>query len=306
MVRTPMDLHRHLVALSLAFASTACAGAPGGRAAAPVAAAEIEPIPETTAEIAREIVDGRAGALFEVRRFRFHPSAATIGRLALFGPAMKAVGLDPIADSARVFVCSSHALSAEGIAVIELERDDRAVAGLLRAAGAPGPRDATFPWTIVSLPRKERRVVALVRPGLLVVASTAFQRRLDALRVRSRLPRIPGEAAARFFSFQPSWSLGSTPRWPDTIGAAHAELEFTDDAGAVIRFFAESTTEAQAAEDAAALTKEAHALLAVDLALFEMHLLDPPRFASSGRRVTMQTRLLPSDVDWILGFTGSQ
>jgi hypothetical protein len=260
--------------------------------------------PENAAEIARDVVRGRAGALFEVRRFRFHLGGRAIGRLAQWGPSLEELGLDPLMDVDRAFVTSEHALSDGGIAVLEMAASDAEVGGALASGGLTTNAGAAYPAVHVNLPTGESRVVALVRPGLVVVAPTYHESRLDVLRTRSRLPHIPGRAAARFFAFDPASSLGSTPLWPSTIHAAHAELEFNDNGGAVIRFFAESASDAQASRDAEALTKEAHRLLALDLGIFEMHLLDPPSFHAQGRRVIMQTGLLPGDVDWLLRFTG--
>jgi len=293
-------MRRSAFALAVTLSQVGCAVAPPPKKLPP----PVKETPENAAEIARDIVRGRAGALFEVGRFRFHPSASAIGRLAVWGPSLEKIGLDPLYDVDRAFVTSEYALGDSGIAVLEMHRPDAEVAGAISAAGLSSNPEAAFPATHVTLKTGETRVIALVRPGLVVVAPTYQEGRLDVLRTRARLPRIPGRTAARFFAFEPSSSLGSMPRWPSTVYAAHAELEFNDAGGAVIRFFAESTSEKQAAADAVALTDEAHHLLALDLGIFEMHLLDPPEFHAEGRRVMMQTGLLPGDVDWLLRFTG--
>lgn len=288
------------LALAVTLSQVGCAPAPPPTPKPP----PVKETPENAAEIARDIVRGRAGGLFEVRRFRFHIGGAAIGRLAVWGPSLEMIGLDPLFDVDRAFVTSEYALGDSGIAVLEMNKPDADIAAALIAAGPTTNPEAAFPATHVTLKTGETRVIALVRPGLVVVAPTYQEQRLDVLRTRARLPRIPGRTAARFFAFEPASSLGSMPRWPSTIFAAHAELEFNDNGGAVIRFFAESTSDAQATADAAMLTQEAHQLLALDLGIFEMHLLDPPEFRSEGKRVLMQTGLLPGDVDWLLRFTG--
>ncbi len=293
---------RQLLA-ALAVASSGCAAA---QPRADTASAALADAPENAAEIARDIVRGRTGCLLEVRRFRFHPSGAAMGRLAQWGPSLEKLGLDPLFDVDRAFVTSEHALSDAGLAVLEMIKGDAEIARALEANGTPDGARAAFPWSYVRLDGGEARVVALVRPGLLVVAPTWQKDRLGPLRTRARLPRIVGKGAAQFFAFDPASSLGSVPQWPSTIRAAHAELAFRGSGGARIAFFAESVSRAQAAADAAALTEEAHRLLAVSLGLFEMHLLDPPTFRSEGTRVVMETDLLPTDVDWILRFTGDR
>jgi hypothetical protein len=293
-------MRRSAFVLAVTLSQVGCAVTPPPKPKPP----PVKETPENAAEIARDIVRGRAGALFEVGRFRFHTGGSAIGRLAVWGPSLEKLGLDPLYDVDRAFVTSEYALGDSGIAVLEMNKPDRDVAAALAASGLTSNPESAFPATHITLKTGETRVVALVRPGLVVVAPTYQEQRLDVLRTRARLPRIPGRTAARFFAFEPASSLGSLPRWPTTVFAAHAELEFNDHGGAVIRFFAESTSEKQAVADAAALTEEAHHLLALDLGIFEMHLLDPPSFRAEGRRVMMHTGLLPQDVDWLLRFTG--
>jgi hypothetical protein len=287
-------------AIAVIALSPACAAPPAPQA---IPKPDLGAAPETAAEIARDLVRGRAGGLFEVKRFRFLTSGAAIGRLALWGPSLTQLGLDPMFDVERAFVTSEHALGDSGIAVLEMARSDREIAAALASNGLTD-RDGAFPSTQITLPPGTVRIVALVRPGLVVVAPPWQASRLEPLRSRARLPRIKGPAAARFFAFDPSSSLGSMPSWPTSLRAAHAELVFEDNGGATITFFAQSLSDDQARADAQALTDEAHRLLAVSLGLFEMHLLDPPKFQSEGSLVLMKTSLLPGDVDWILGYTG--
>ena len=295
------SFRRLLAAFTVAGPLLGCASA---RSAPTELVPALADAPETAAEIARDIVHGRTGCLIEVRRFRFHTSGAAIGRLAQWGPSLEELGLDPLFDVERAFITSEHALSDAGIAVLETTKSDAEIASALARSGLIDGSRGAFPATYVKLEDGEARVVALVRPGLLVVAPTWQKDRLGPLRTRARLPRVYGGAAAQFFAFEPASSVGGVPRFPSTIRAAHAELAFNGAGGARIAFFAESASRAQAARDAAALTEEAHRLLSVSLGLFDMHLLDPPTFRAEGSRVVMEAGLLPSDVDWILRFTG--
>jgi hypothetical protein len=259
--------------------------------------------PESAAEIARDLMGARTGVLFEVNKFRFHPAAGAIGTFGKWAPTLEALELEPLYDVQRVFVTAGHAADSVAISVLELSASDAHVARALEEHG--GARSPFAHATVRPAGATEPYVVALVRPGMVVIAPERLRDRIGALRVPAKLPAPDGRSAARFFAFEPSESLGSMPRWPATVIAAHAEIEFTDDAGAVVRFFADSTSAEQAKRDSEALTKEAHDLLTLDLALFELHLLDPPVFHASGRRITMETRLLPGDVDWILRYSGS-
>lgn len=273
---------------------------------------EVTPAPRTSdaprasaAELARSAVDGRTGALIEVRRFRFHPtSASAIGDLCHWALAVQKLGLDPLFDIARVFVAANHALDSTGIALIVPEVSDQVVAHAIGRLDGAAPPGAPYPRAKIDIPGEEPHIIALVQPRLLVLLPERLETRLEGLRSRAELPTPSEDAAAQFFAFDPSLSLGTNPIWPETITAAHAELAFTANGGARIRFFADSTSELQASLDAQALSAESRRLLTLDLKIFEVEILQPPVFASRGRRIYMQSGLLPSDVDWLLRIGG--
>jgi hypothetical protein len=294
--------HRGLAAVVVALLF-GCSASPAPEAA-PAHRAPDTPR-ASAAELARSVVDGRTGALFEVTRFRFHPtSASAIGDLCHWATAIKRLGLDPLLDIERVFVAANHALDASGIALIVPGVSDQVVAdaiGRLDGAALPG---APYPRATISMPGEETHIIALIQPRLIVLVPESYMDRLEGLRVRAELPAPSEDAAARFFAFDPSLSLGSNPMWPETIVAAHAELAFTSSGGARVRFFADSTSELQAELDAQALSAESRRLLTLDLKIFAVEILEPPRFASRGRRIYMQSGLLPSDVDWLLRIGG--
>jgi len=296
-----------LAFLLISWALSGCAATTSARPHEPLPEATSHQEPHASAiDIARHIVRGRTGGLFEVRRFRFHPTAASaIGDLAHWAEAVKAIGFDPLHDVDRAFVAASHASNDTGIALLDFEVDDQIVAeALTRVGGRAGPT-VPYPRARIPIKGREQHTVALIQPGIVAVVPASLESSLEALRVPATFPARDDKAAARFFAFDPSSSLGSSPAWPRTLVSAHADLEFTKRGGATIRFFGDSTSPEQAARDATALTTEAHRLLTVNLGLFEMQILDPPVFASRGRRVVMESDLLPSDVDWLLRFNGA-
>lgn len=292
--------------LLITWALQGCAASPTGRAQQPLKEAISHPAPRASAiDIARHIVGGRAGGLFEVRRFRFHPTAATaIGDLAHWAEALRAIGFDPLHDVDRAFVAASHASNETGIALIDLEVDDQLIAEALTRAGGQAGASVPYPRATVQIEGQQPHVVALIQPGIVAIVPASLAPSLEALRVPASFPARPQTAAAQFFAFDPSSSLGTSPTWPGTLLSAHAELEFNERGGAVIRFFGDSTSPEQAIRDATALTEEAHRLLTVDLGLIEMQLLPPPVFEPRGRRVVMESDLMPTDVDWLLRFNG--
>lgn len=264
--------------------------------------AQPAPAPKTeklaTTELARDLIDGRVGVLFHVARFRFHPAGASIGQLGRWGDIVTALGLDPLADVDRAFVTSYQASDLNTVNVIELNvSDDRVRAGF-RALGGNNS-SATF-----DLKNGPDVFVALVGEHRLVSAPTHVAAKVWALGETEPLPRQEAKEAARFFAFEPYATLGSPPSWPSTLLLAQAEIEIVRGGGATVRFEAMSSSEGRARLDAAALTAEARRLLAVDIGLFDLEVLTPPVFRSNGRRVLMETQLLPTDVDWLIRFSG--
>ncbi len=249
-------------------------------------------------ELARDLMDGRVGALFHVRAFRSHPRGAAIGELGRWGDVARALGLAPLRDVARVFVTAYRASDLESINVMELSVPDDVVrAAFVRLGGnASGIHFA--------LERGPAVFVALVAPGRLVSVPSRLSREAWSLGDTAPLPAPEGRESARFFAFEPAMVLGGPPAWPMTLLTAQAEIELVRGGSATVRFEATSSSSARAAEDARFLSEEATRLLSVDLGLFSLDLLDPPRFESRGNRVVMQTDLLPTDVDWLLAFTG--
>jgi hypothetical protein len=286
-------------ALALPLLSPGC----GAEERSVTSAAEAEALPHSAAEIAREMIAGRTGTLLEVRRFRFHPAAHAIGRFGRWGDVVETIGLDPLEDVDRAFVTSAHALDDVSVIVLELAISDDEVREAMFARGAKA--DAPFPKVTLDF-SGERRVVALVRPGLLVAVPSWLEDRLRSLTAATALPPPEGQEAARFFAFDPPQSLGTMPKWPDSVISARAEVAFTPVGAARVTFEALSTSPEQARLDAAEMKATTDDLLTLDFALFEMDLLDPLTFTTEGRAIRMETTLLPGDVDWVLGYTGQR
>ncbi|MBL8740786.1 MAG: hypothetical protein JNK04_06825 [Myxococcales bacterium] len=249
-------------------------------------------------ELARDLIDGRVGVLFHVGRFRFHPAGASIGQLGRWGDIVSALGLDPLNDVDRAFVTSYQASDLNTVNVIELNVGDERVRAGFRALGG-NDSSATF-----DLRNGPDVFVALVGKHRLVSAPTHIASKVWALGETEPLPRQEAKEAARFFAFEPYATLGSPPSWPSTLLLAQAEIEIVRGGGATVRFEAMSSSESRARADAALLTAEAKRLLAVDIGLFDLEVLSPPVFHADGRRVLMETQLLPTDVDWLIRFSG--
>jgi hypothetical protein len=290
-----MQLSGRLAALVFVAAALGCAPA-----APPVAKPAPAPTTEklATTELARDLIDGRVGVLFHVGRFRFHPAGGAIGGLGRWGDIVTALGLDPLADVDRAFVTSFQASDLNTVNVLELNVSDDRVRAAFRKLGG-SERGASF-----DLRNGPEVFVALVGGQRLVSVPVSVAPKVWVLGETEPLPRPEGKEAARFFAFEPYATLGSPPSWPSTLLLAQAEIEIGRGGGATVRFEAMSSSEGRAKLDAIALTKEARRLLAVDIGLFDLEVISPPVFQSNGRRVLMETQLLPTDVDWLIRFSG--
>lgn len=291
-----MSFSGRLGMMAVVAAQLACVQPPPSPSRRPAPAPEVERLAST--ELARDLIDGRVGVLFHVGRFRFHPAGAAIGQLGRWGDIVEALGLDPLADVDRAFVTTFQASDLNTVNVLELNANDERVRAGFRALGGS---DSSTTFDLKNGPDV---FVALVAEHRLVSAPVHVAPKVWALGKTEPLPRPEANEAARFFAFEPYATLGSPPSWPSTLLLAQAEIEIVRGGGATVRFEAMSSSDGRARLDAAALTAEARRLLAVDVGLFDLEVLSPPTFHANGRRVLMETQLLPTDVDWLIRFSG--
>lgn len=280
----------------LVFALSACAAPvslPKPKAPLPAVESKL-----ASTEFARDLIDGRIGVLFHVRRFRFHPAGGAIGALGRWGEVVEALGLDPLADVDRAFITAFQASDFNTVNVMELNVSDERVRAGFRALGGSSTSAA------LKLQRGPEVFVALVGPHRLVAGPKRLASRLWVLAEAEPLPLPEATEAARFFAFEPYATLGGPPSWPSTLLLAQAELEIERGGGATIRFEALSSSPSRAPIDANMLTAEARRLLAVDMGLFDLELLKPPVFYANGRRVVMKAELAAYEVDWVIRFSG--
>lgn len=250
-------------------------------------------------EVARDLIDGRVGALFHVRDFRSFPNAGSIGALGSWAEVVEALGLDPMTDVERVFVTSYVSSDRDAIDVIELTIDDPVTRAAFAAIGARGT------YAELELSKRYSVAVSLVAPRRLAVAPKRLAASLPALAGTRPLPKPHGKESAEFFSFEPNATVSAPPTWPSTLLFARAEVEMLRGGGAAIRFVGESTSVERAAADAKALTEEARRLLTLSLGFAVLEILDPPVFQAQDHRVVMACTLSPDEVDWLLRVGGN-
>lgn len=267
----------------------------------PTSTADRAPRPRGLAstELARDLIDGRVGALFHVRDFRSFPRAGSIGVLGSWAEVIEALGLSPMFDVERVFVTSHVSSDRDAIDVIELNVADDVIRNAFSAMGARG--------TYAELELSEHYAVAvsLVASKRLAVAPKRLAASLPSLGQTRALPKPHGKESAEFFSFEPNATVSAPPSWPSTLLFARAEIEILRGGGAAIRFFGESTSPERAVRDATALTEEARRLLTLSLGFAVLEILDPPVFRAQAQRVVMSCTLSPDEVDWLLRIGGN-
>jgi len=266
--------------------------------------------PRDTAEIARDLVRGRVGALFYVDRFRYHPGASKITRLGGWGELLEGTRMDPLADVVRAFITAPTSHADSRVLVLEhAAPDDRvretiaAIAARSRRAGHTPPSIPDDDLGIAAAPAwidKRWCLVAAPQPGLVVAVPLGRAEDVSRFARAGGLPEPIGREAARFFAFEPGSSLENGPHVPESIAAAQASIVFGP-TGAQLSLEGESSSPEQAAEDAALLTKVVEESLTLNLVVVKMQLFDPVRFRSNGATVRTDVHLSPTEVDWLLG-----
>lgn len=299
------ELTRRTTLSRLLWGAACLVGSGGCSMASLVAPAAPTPPPSppprglASTELARDLIDGRVGALFHVRDFRSFPNAGSIGVLGSWAEVIEALGLDPMFDVERVFVTSHVSSDTAAVDVIELGVADDVIRAAFSALGARGT------YAELELSDQYAVAVSLVAPRRLAVAPKRLAANLPALGRTRALPKPHGKESAEFFSFEPNATVSAPPTWPSTLLFARAEIEILRGGGAAIRFFGESTSVERAARDARALTEEARRLLTLSLGFAVLEILDPPVFHADAHRVVMSCELSPDEVDWLLRIGGN-
>lgn len=309
-----MKLARRCFLLA-SLALAACGGAPaagGGPAGAPTGPAP-QPKPKNAGEIARQLVGGRVGALVYAEKARGHQAVGKVLALPQVQSALGGSGLDPQRDVDRVFVTAPNVRErSDVIGVLQHHLTEEQVLELLRrrvdASKASSPGDGFLPgvgFPVARLTiRGDTRVVALVEPGVVVVLPPS--RVGDAARFvgTGGLPDSSGPEAALLWADQPAHTLQAprVPPVPPSVGRADGAVYLSSDGGARVVVDGASSSESQAASDAASLTQSVDEATSVRVAFLKMRVLPRPiAFRAEGSHVRADVPLSAGEIDAMLG-----
>jgi hypothetical protein len=284
-------------------ATSSCATKPKPTVEAP------RPKPRNAAELARAIVGAKVVTLAYVDRVRGHRLAEKIAALDDVRGALEGTGLDPIRDVDRACIASTG-----------IHRDDRAVVvaqhkltdAQLRSAldvliARSSPPGA---WIDVGVPaakvtvRGHTRVVALVEPGFVAVVPEALAQEAKRFIGTGGFPDPKGQEATVSWVEDPSQTLRAehAPNIPSTVRAARIETRLTPDGGADVLVEGQSTDDAQAASDAAALTAEVERATSIKISFVRVRLFKPVPFRAEGSLVKAEVHLTSDEIDMLFRF----
>lgn len=254
----------------------------------------------TTTRIAKEIVDGRCGALFQLDDLRDRTGAARLAELGHWRSLLQRTAIHPLRDVARAFVTSTTVADTSNSAlVVDLNiSDPKVIERELLRIGEPARESCADLITVTADLDGTAYAIAQVGPRTIAAVPEGKLDQLELFRGAAGLPESNGTAVT-VFADEPGASLGALCAWPATLSNLEIDLSFSE-YGATIDLISTSTSAAQANLDAQALGATVNGLLEVDLLLFEVQVLGPIRCIASGDKVAMFATLGKTELDLLL------
>jgi hypothetical protein len=246
-------------------------------------------------------------------RLRGHNVADKIRSLDLLGPMLDGTGIDPLRDVHAAYVASTGVTREDlAVAIVQhLLTEDQVRQGIdvvVARSEPPGEwlPDMRVPTARVTV-RGQTRAIALVEPGFLAILPASLAPMAARFVGTGGFNDPEGPEAIVATAVDPSKSLAGSqaPPIPPSLRAAVAKIRLAEDGGADIAFDAESTDEAQAAEDAEALTESIDRVTSVKLGFIRLRLFDRVVFRGEGSRVKSDTHLTGSEIDRLASIADS-
>jgi hypothetical protein len=298
--------HRRSSAACIATIAIAI-GISCARPAGPIGLVRVAPIAvddqaHGVMDVAELVARGNVGVMIHVDRVRPHPSAYSITRLSGWGDLLEQGGLDPIFDIERVFIAAPAVVSCRPVIAFEHTLGEERVGAVMRALldESHSPRNWVeglgFP-AIEITPRKKPQLFAAPKPGLMVMMPIDYANEARRFVDATPLPPPAGREAWTGWSNEAGWP--TLPEALSTLALHNGRATFILGSTHSIALVGFSPTIDQARADAALLTKVAEEKLRIPGV--GMRILDPAVFTSNGTTVSGTMRLLPSDLEWILG-----
>jgi hypothetical protein len=287
-----------------------------GSAAAPAKPVEVvapRPKPRNAGAIAEKIVGSKLSALVYAERARDHAISDKIAALELWQPFLEGTGIDPKRDLDRAFIASTGATRRDTVVVVAQhsvppDRIKTSLDTLIARSDPPGAwiTGAAVPTARVTL-KGHTRAVAIIEPSFIVVLPEPLAAEAARFKGTGGFPDPQGPEVLVATAIDPSQTLkvSRAPPIPATISRASAKVTLADDGGADIAVQAQSTTEAQAALDAAALTEAVDNATSVKISILRVRLFKPVPFREEGSQVKTDIHLTPDEIDQLFSFASA-
>lgn len=303
-----------LCALCAAVVLSSCGGS----------SAQVEPVlePDEAAppkkvrnahEIARSIAGGQVDVLMYVDRVRKHPMGPKVASLNLWKSVLEGTDLDPMQDLDRAFVTAPSVHDGEALVAVgehdEPEQRLRAALDVIIArSDPPGSwvKGSPFPAASVTI-EKERRVIALVEPHLIVVVPEQHASAVHQFVGCAGLPDPEGSEAIVLTAVDPAHTIdgSSAVKIPPTIRHARGTITPADDDGVDLYAEGQSSSPSQAQADAEALTERIAKVTTVKIAVVKVRLFRPVEFRAEGDVVKADRHVTQAELDRIFMFVAS-
>jgi hypothetical protein len=303
-----------LIASLFVFApAVSCGSAAPVKPAGVAEVAAPRPKPRNAANIAETIAGSKLSALVYAERARDHAIADKIAALDLWQPWLEGTGIDPKRDLDRAFVASSGTTRQDRVVVVAqhslpADRIKTSLTALMAKSDPPGAwiSGAAVPTARVTL-RGHTRVVAIIEPAFIVVLPESLAGEAKRFIGTGGFPDPQGPEVLVATVLDPSQTLKGprVPPIPATISRASAKVTLGEDGGADIAVQAQSTTEAQAALDAAALTEAVDNATSVRVAIIKVRMFKPVEFRADGAQVKADIHLTQDEIDQLFSLASA-
>jgi len=296
-----------ILACGLALLGASC-GSAEPTASAPAA---VESRPKDAADIARQLIGGKVGALVFVERVRGNAAATKFLQLGSVKELLEGTSFDPMNDIVRAYVTGPSASEKRAIVfaehTLDAARIDVAVQDMLKKSDSPGVVLEKGPaWRIKVEKKGQSGVVAFIPPRFVVFVPEDLAAGIDRFASTGGLPGPTGSEAAKLYAIDPAVTLRAkgVPPVPPTITAIDADVFLRADGGVNIDATGQSSAE-QAPKDAEQLTQSIGQATSIGIGIFRIPVFRPVVFTAAGDHVVTHHELTASEVETLMSIANA-
>lgn len=265
------------------------------------------PKPRNAADVAAAIVGAKVLTIVYTERARGRPIAAQIASLDQVRDTLEGTGIDPVRDVDRACIASTGIARGDlAMAVAQHKLTEQQLKASLDAmiarSNPPGAWiDVGVPAAKVTI-RGHTRIIALVEPGFVAILPESLAKEAKRLAGTGGFPDPKGPEVAITRIDDPSTTLkvAHAPAIPPTMRTAKLETRIAADEGLDLLVEGQSTDDAQATADAAALTEAVERATTIKISIVRVHLFKPVPFRAEGSVVKTEVHLSPGEIDTLI------